>query len=432
MKRVLMVAYHFPPLAGSSGVQRTLRFVQHLPQLGWQPLVLSAHALAYERISDDLQAEIPPGTVVRRAFALDAARHLAVAGRYPAGMARPDRWVSWRFDAVRRGLRMIREFRPHAIWSTYPIATAHLIGAALHRRSGLPWVADFRDPMAQNGYPADPLTRQQFVDIERHAVMHAACSTFTTPGAAHMYQRRYPDAADRIVVLENGYDEETFAAAAAANPAPAPLNPGALTLLHSGIVYPSERDPTQLFAALAQLAQSGRLAPGQLKLRFRAAVHDELLGRLAARHGVAGFIETCPPIGYRDALREMLRADALLVMQSAGCNEQIPAKIYEYLRARRPTLCLADPAGDTAAVLRRAGLTSIARLDSANDIARELQRFLASVRAREAELPDAAFVQQASRRGRARTLVERLEASTATSPGVEFGDATIANARTAR
>ena len=42
MKRVLMVAYHFPPLAGSSGIQRTLRFVQQLPSFGWQPLVLTA------------------------------------------------------------------------------------------------------------------------------------------------------------------------------------------------------------------------------------------------------------------------------------------------------------------------------------------------------------------------------------------------------
>ena len=39
MKRILMIAYHFPPLTGSSGIQRTLRFVQHLPAFGWQPSV---------------------------------------------------------------------------------------------------------------------------------------------------------------------------------------------------------------------------------------------------------------------------------------------------------------------------------------------------------------------------------------------------------
>ena len=65
MKRVLMVAYHFPPLAGSSGIQRTLRFVQHLPKFGWQPLVLSTHTRAYERISHDFDGDLPSGTVVR-------------------------------------------------------------------------------------------------------------------------------------------------------------------------------------------------------------------------------------------------------------------------------------------------------------------------------------------------------------------------------
>ena len=60
MRRVLMVAYHFPPLAGSSGIQRTLRFVQHLPAFGWEPIVLTAHPRAYEAVSDDLVPAVAP------------------------------------------------------------------------------------------------------------------------------------------------------------------------------------------------------------------------------------------------------------------------------------------------------------------------------------------------------------------------------------
>lgn len=409
MKRVLMVAYHFPPLAGSSGIQRTLRFVQHLPAFGWQPLVLSAHPRAYERVGHDLEAEVPAGTPVRRAFALDTARHLAVGGRYAGFMARPDRWVSWKFDAVRQGLRMIREFRPQAIWSTYPIATAHLIGEALHRRSGIPWVADFRDPMAQVNYPADPTTRQQFLAIEEAAMRHASVCSFTTPGAARMYQRRYPWAAGHIDVLENGYDEDSFAAAEVAGGERGPLNPGITTLLHSGIVYPSERDPTQFFAALARLQAEGRVTPAELRVRFRASVHDELLHRLANRHGVDAFIETCPAVGYKEALQEMLRADALLVMQSKGCNEQIPAKIYEYLRARRPIVCLSDARGDTVRVLRDAGHHAAAALDSADEIAALLPAFLRSLHDGSAALTGAEPLRRASRRGRAQALAETLD-----------------------
>ena len=81
MKRVLMVAYHFPPLAGSSGIQRTLRFVQHLPRFGWEPAVLTVHPCAYERTSPDLASEVGNDVLVRRAYGLDTARHLSIAGR---------------------------------------------------------------------------------------------------------------------------------------------------------------------------------------------------------------------------------------------------------------------------------------------------------------------------------------------------------------
>ena len=406
-KRVLMIAYHFPPLAGSSGIQRTLRFVQHLPALGWQPLVLTTQPLAYERTSADLDADVPTGTVVRRAYALDTARHLALGGRYVGRMARPDRWVSWRFDGVRQGMRLIREFKPRVIWSTYPIATAHLIGAELHRRTGIPWVADFRDPMAQDGYPPDALTWQQYQAIESNALQHAACSTFTTPSSAAAYRKRYPSVAARVEVLENGYDEEAFAAAGSA--LRQPLNPGAVTLLHSGIVYPNERDPTQLMVALRRLHDAGALLPGQLKVRFRAAVAEDFLRKLAVEHAVLPYVEICPALPYRNALAEMLSADGLLVLQAANCNAQIPAKLYEYFRAGRPIVCLTDPAGDTAQALRAAGLETIAQLDDARDIARLLQQFLQQVGNGTTGLPSAEAVSRASRRQRSAEFAALLD-----------------------
>ena len=403
-----MIAYHFPPLVGSSGIQRTLRFVQHLPSLGWQPLVLSASPRAYEKTSEDLLADVPAGTVVRHAFALDTARHLTIAGRYFGWMARPDRWASWQFDAIRQGRKLIKEFKPDVIWSTYPIATAHVIAAALHKHSGIPWVADFRDPMAQDGYPADPLTHQSYVNIETDAAAHAAHCIFTTPGAAQDYRHRYPSAAGRMVVLENGYDEESFVAAGQQNTYRAPSPDKPLILLHSGIVYPSERDPTQLFVALQRLQGAGAISPADLKIRFRASVHDELLQTLAAAHGVQNFIECCPSIPYRDALAEMMSVDALLVMQASNCNAQIPAKIYEYLRAGRPIIGLTDPMGDTAGVLLGTGLSDIARLDSTDEIAAMLPRLVSNLRMGHTSLPDPYAVRQASRLGRAKDLAKLL------------------------
>ena len=141
MKRLLMIAYHFPPFAGSSGVQRTLRFVQQLPQFGWHPTVLTVHPRGYAQTSPDLVAEIPPGVDVHRAFVVDTARHLSIGGRYAAFLARPDRWRTWWLGAVPVGLGLIRRLKPDALWSTYPIATAHAIGATLNRLTGVPWIA---------------------------------------------------------------------------------------------------------------------------------------------------------------------------------------------------------------------------------------------------------------------------------------------------
>jgi len=411
VKRVLMVAYHFPPLAGSSGIQRTLRFVQHLPQFGWEAVVLTTHGRAYERISDDLMAEIPAGTVVRRAFALDTARHLAIGGRYVGALARPDRWQTWRLGARIEGGRMLRQLRPAALWSTYPIATAHMIGAGLQARSGLPWVADFRDPMAQEGYPADPAIWRQFQQIEQTALARARYSVFTTPGAARAYKERYPDLQGKVRVIENGYDEESF-------PAATPYRPrrdGPCVLLHSGIVYPSERDPTALFDALALLQAEGAINPGSLRLRFRAAVHEELIGRLAAERDVSEFVEIAPAIAYREALAEMLSVDGLLVLQAANCNDQVPAKLYEYLRAGRPIIALTDPAGDTAGVLQRSGSPCIAPLDSPAAIASLLRPLVGALRDGTVPLPTPESVRAASRRERARELAALLDAASGRS-----------------
>ncbi|WP_342120941.1 glycosyltransferase [Pseudoduganella sp. OTU4001] len=408
VKRVLMVAFHFPPLRGSSGIQRTLKFVQYLPTLGWQPLVLSAHPRAYANQGPDQMGEIPPGTVVARAWALDAARHLSWRGRYVGWTALPDRFASWTLGALPAALGLVRRHRPQVIWSTFPIASATLIGLLLHKLTGLPWIADFRDPMTDDGYPEHPRVWRVWRWIERQAVRQAAHVVCTTPGAVVTYRTRYPEIpAERFVVIENGYDEENFRDASQAAPQAAPGQP--LTLVHSGIIYPSERDPVPLFRALAELKAEGAIDAARLQIRLRATAHDEYVGKLLAEHGISDLVHLAPHIAYRAALAEMLSADGLLVLQASNCNHQIPAKLYEYLRAGRPILALTDAAGDTAAALRAAGVDTIAPLDDKDGIKRGLLQFLALAAAGQAPLPGAAAVAGATRRARATQLAELLD-----------------------
>jgi hypothetical protein len=414
-RRVLMVAFHFPPFQGSSGIQRTLRFVQQLPAHGWEPVVLTAKAHAYESTAEDLIAEVPAGIRVARATAPDCARHFAIRGRYPNFLARPDRWRFWAHFATRLGRRLIDEMKPDAIWSTYPIATAHSIGSALQRASGLPWIADFRDPMAQDGYPADPITWQRFREIEQQAINRAARCVFVTRGARSMYAQRYgAEAARRFELLENGYDESSFSAVERSErPISQPPGDRPTTIVHSGIVYPSERDPTALFDALARLKRQGTLASGRFRIRFRASGHDETLRRLGELAGIADLIEIAEPLPYRDALREMLAADGLLLMQGANCADQIPGKLYEYLRARRPILGLADRRGDTGAALLAAGVSHVASLEDADAIADAVEHFCRELSSGKPSLPTEAAVASSSRAARTAQLAELLTAITA-------------------
>ena len=415
-RRVLMIAYHFPPLQGGSGVLRTLGFARHLPEAGWQPLVLSASAGAYAQ-----KGQLEAGDcqlTVRRSVALDAARHLSLRGRYPACLALPDRWSSWWLSAVPAGLALIRRYRPDAIWSTYPIATAHLIGLSLHKLSGLPWIADQRDPMLDDSdpqapYPPNPRVHRLHRWIEQRIAAKSAAIVCTTPGALAAHRRRLAQVeAGRFHLIENGYDEAGFDRA---NCAPAGHRSRFL-LLHSGVIYPSERDPQALFEALGRLRRDGVLAAHNFQLVLRATGHDAWLATLLAKYGITELVTLAPLLPHQEALREMQSADGLLLLQAANCNDQIPAKLYEYLRCRRPVLALTDLAGDSAAKLRLCGIDTIGQLASCSDCARALLRFLELARQGRAPLASPSSIALQSRQARSHALAAVLDQLTYRSP----------------
>lgn len=384
-KRVLLTAFHFPPIKASSGLERTLALTRHLPKHGWEPLVLTASEKAYPATSPERLGQIPTGTVVERCFARDASRLFAIAGRYPAWVTLPDRWQSWLLGAIPTGLAMIRRYRPDVIWSTYPIASAHLIGYALHRLSGIPWVADFRDPMveyderAKAWHPAWDALRKQRLRIEAMAAQHAAAMSFCTEGARQIYMQRYPDAHQtHWSVIANGFDETAFEAAAR-RPAPAHRD-DEIVLLHSGTIYPTpDRDPSYFFRALRQVIDKRPAHAKRISVVLRASSVDTLYTELLKQLELQDHISFAPPIPYEEALAEMLRADGVLVFQGYTSNPAIPAKLYEYFRAGRPILAMADDAGDTAKLIRALGAGQIAPLDDAAQIAAALESYLDAI-----------------------------------------------------
>jgi len=398
-----MIAFHYPPLRGSSGIQRTLKFSKYLPEFGWDPVVLTAHQRAYSSIGNDQISEISK-QISYRAFALDTSRHLSFKGRYPGLLSLPDRWVSWWLGAVPLGLFLIKKYQPDIIWSTYPIATAHLIGHSLSTLTGIPWVSDFRDPMVDEVYPFDPLTRRTHLWIERKAVNRSSQIILTTPGAIKDFEERFPQiSASQFCLIENGFDEESFATAEAMITERRSQNKQ-LVLVHSGIIYPSERDPTPLFGALAALSQQSLISSASLKIILRATAHDSYLSELIDQYGIGEIVFLAPPVSYQEALSEMLTADGLLILQASNCNNQIPAKLYECLRARRPILALTDPAGDTATTLKNLGIDTIAPLDSKDGIMQKLLDFLTLVKENNAPVVSIEKVMRNSRKFKSKQL----------------------------
>lgn len=413
MKHILMIAYHFPPARVSSGIQRTLKFSRYLLNYGWKAQILTVSRTAYDQVHDGQMNEIPQEVTVKRAYALDTSRHLAHKGRYLSWMALPDRWVSWCLGGVISGLAMVLKYKPKMIWSTYPIATAHLIGLILHRLTGLPWIADFRDSMTEDNYPVDPKQKKIYRWIERQTIIHCAHAVFTTLGAVKMYTARYPEIPDsRWALIPNGYDEENFVQAAQSRSYQSALKNkknAQIVLLHSGVLYPSERDPSQFFQALVELQKNGVIKAGDLKIVLRATGHDGLHSQLIQQNSLQELVFLEPGVAYEEALAEMLVADGLLVFQAANCNHQIPAKIYEYLRAKRPIFALTDPKGDTAGVLIQAKVPYIAPLDDKDAIVKGLSAFLESLRTNKALVADMAFIKTHSREARTQLLSVLLE-----------------------
>jgi glycosyltransferase involved in cell wall biosynthesis len=403
-KKALLIAFHFPPQAASSGIQRTLSFSRHLRSHGWEPLVLSAHPRAYSVKNPSQLAAIPEGMVVRRPFALDSKHHLGIKGRYPEILALPDRWISWFFAAVPAGLKLIKEHKPEVIWSTFPIATSHLIALTLHRLTGLPWIADFRDPMLQPSYPNSRNQRAIFGWIERQAIQRCKRAVFTTYSARDACRARFPDVSpDKFIVIENGYDEDGFdGAPSVAETVTAPRT--RVTLLHSGVLYDSGRDPSAFLQAIANLHDQGRISGDTVKVILRAPGDIPAMEQLVSRFGVTDIVEVAGPVPYREALAEMLSVDALLVFQGTPFNTQIPAKIYEYFRSRKPILGLVDPAGETARVLDTAGFRSIAQMDSATAITPVLDKFITQVRDGDAHTASEETIASSSRTHRAGQL----------------------------
>lgn len=406
-QRVLMIAFHYPPIAGSSGFLRTACFARYLSKGVWEPIVLTATTRAYPSLeisNSDLVRDIE----VHRAFALDSKRHLSWRGRYLRITALPDQWISWAIPAVLRGLRLARKKAPSVIWSTFPIPTALLVGYCVSKITGIPWVVDIRDVILDDDFPETAVERWIYSRLERRVVQHASAVVVATENAATIYEDRFPQLREKLHIIRNGFDEEVFSNLEKS--IPERTTPNAKTrLVHSGLLSPTDRNPIPFLDALARLRDDEVLDSARLTVDFRACGNEDRYSEEIRRRGLTDMVRLLPPVSYKEALTEMMTSDGLLLFQGQTCNHAVPAKVYEYLRSGLPIFVAADPKGETAMMLSQLGCGFIADIGCVSTLAEQFALFIDAVESGEVFTPVRTDIMQFSRQQQAHALGEILD-----------------------
>lgn len=369
--RVLIVAYHFPPIKGSSGFLRTLKFVRYIRDFDIEPVVLTVHPRAYPDTDAQLLGQIPEGVLVKRSFALDVARHFSFAGSYPSFLAVPDRFASWIPMGVRDGTALVRRLGIQAIFSTYPVPSAHVIAGRIARKTGVPWIADFRDPMWDDflEIPASALEARKRVEAE--TVERSTHILATTAGIAELFHRRYPSLPEgRMTVIPNGYDEFDFANLA--KPDRKPDGSGPIVLIHAGLLEQVDRDPVPFLRGLRLAMDKGWVAEPDIRVRLLGSGNLDVYLAEVERLSLGKCVTFESSIPYGRALELMAASDILLLFQGPSCEAQIPAKLYEYLRVGKPILALTTVAGETGRLVLASDAGTVVPIDDPEAIAQAL------------------------------------------------------------
>ena len=124
-------------------------------------------------------------------------------------------------------------------------------------------MADLRDPIVYENWPAMPRLRRVYAWIERLVVRNASAVVVTTNGARRLYVDRYPELpSSRFRVIPNGIDEPIpIDTSQVQGPARVPV----VTLVHSGLMEIPDRDPSAFFEALKNMLQRGEIDESSLK-----------------------------------------------------------------------------------------------------------------------------------------------------------------------
>lgn len=363
MKRVLVIAYHFPP-GGGPGVQRVLKHVTYLRQAGWEPVVLTVEDGDFPARDESLLAKVPTDVPVHRVpiyepyklyrkflgkgnSAIDVNVNKtgdqrrgfkeSIAEWIRATVFIPDARVAWLLTAVRKGVDLCKKYDVDAIYSSSPPYTCALIARAVKRRTGLPWVAGFRDPWTDFLTTPKRWFLPAAIDrsLERSVFREADGVECAWTGIIDDALRKYPDLdRGKFEHIPNGYDSADF-------PNVQYVPNQVFTITYTGSMY-GRRTPKAFLGALELLAKADTLKPSEICLQFIGRFGDEVHDMMDR----SIFSESILRLGYvphSQSIAFVMKSEAslLIVDDAKESAEIVPGKVYEYLGIGRPIIAIA-------------------------------------------------------------------------------------------
>jgi glycosyltransferase involved in cell wall biosynthesis len=374
-KKILIIAYLFPPIGGG-GVQRALKMAKYLNEFGWEPHVLTVEPDYHVSLDHSLLEQLPPSVVVHRckqfSVGVPPAATAAIADERrderPSRVSSikkklfpflkklkqyvliPDDQMLWFPFAVKKGMEIMQEHQIDVIFSTSGPYTNHLVGLYLKRKTGKPWLPDFRDPWTQNMHRTGIAWREWIEErLERMVLRESDVLLTVTHSFANNFKRKFSEEIQRLEVIHNGFDPADYKQLAGVEG-----NKDTCTFIYTGIFY-KERNPRLFLRAVKELMEEGNLDPLHVRLKF-AGVFDypgysenqDCVDQL----GLGQVVEVLGHLPHQEALQALKKADILLLIGDTApdSGDYIPGKLFEYMAIGHPILALSLPGESTAII----------------------------------------------------------------------------------
>ncbi len=387
MKRVLIITYYWPP-SGGSGVQRWVKFSKFLPEYGWQPVIYTPENPELIATDDSLSKDIPhcvevvktpifePYDLYRSIFGdkkegkkeeVNPINHQKKSFKQRFSMFIrgnffiPDPRCFWIRPSVKFLKKYLEENPVDLIVSTGPPHSMHLIGMRLAKKTGLPWVADFRDPWTKMFYfkhlKLTGLVQNIHHKLEKKVLDRADCVVAVSPLVQDEFNSMTHS---KVSLITNGYDEEDFIGKVQTD--------GLFNINHTGL-FASDGNPELLWEVLAEKCNEDADFKKLMRLRLAGKNDNAVISSIIN----SGLEENLINLGYQSHLEaiKVQRTASILILplrKEPEYRATLPGKLFEYLAARRPILGIGQTDGAMARILSQTCSGVVFNWDDKNSI----------------------------------------------------------------